>query len=266
MHETSSSHAVTDRHVVTNRHIVEVPTTTGNVPAHFWTTTTPSPALLFLHDGNGGDAWATDAASRLAALGFAVLLPDLLAQLPPVETGARAGQVMDLADAQILADVTRVGDWLARQDNVTDQLGIAGWGWGGTYALLAGAHDERWRVIVDVDGVLTYPTFSAGRPASPLNFVAEIEGTIFAAYASCHNEVSHNDIDRLRGKLREHDKIGEVKLIDAEAGFWRDAGAPATALLWRRLSAFLQEHFGEEETPGWAVAGAANEESRLHAE
>ncbi len=155
-------------------------------------------------------------------------------------------------------------NWLAGRDDVDErQLGIVGWGWGGAYALMAAAHDARIRVAVDIGGDVTYPVLTAQKPGSPLNFVGDIEGALFAAFPENDPQIPRNEIERLRFRIIDHDKRGEVKVYpNTPPHFWRDESLPQTQLLWRRVEAFLGEHIAEQEAWG---EGYPNEESRLHA-
>lgn len=244
----------------------------------------PRPLLLVLHDIYGLDDFTKNVAERLVPQGFDVATPDLFADAPAkAEAEAKAGDAKkesaapaDFTDyADTLSDAKIVENIIAALDKVLSQtafsgspVGIIGWGWSGAYALMAAAHDARFSVVADIGGVITYPVQTAQRPGSPLNFLANIEGALFAAFAGADPSFPANEIARLRGQLTNHDKRGEIKVYDqAPARFWRDADLPQTAQLWRRLEGFLREHMLEDISPDEIdeEGGYPNEASRLHA-
>jgi len=240
-------------------------------------TDTRHPALLVLHDWHGLDDTTAQASARLSQAGFVTYAPDLLARTAPPEgadDAALADWALSLSDAQVVDDVLAALDELAsRADVDAARLGIVGWGWSGSYAMMAAAHDGRVRAACDIGGEITYPVLTARRPGSPLNFVANLNGALFAAFAGSDPVFPANEIDRLRARLIEHDKIGEVKNYEgAPPRFWRQPHLPQTAALWLRMTSFLNLHLAppgslEEPTSDelQPETGQANEASRLHA-
>jgi len=246
-----------------------VPETSTEAPARH-------PALLVLHDWHGIDEFTNLACARLSQAGFVTYAPDLFRRSTPPENAddaALADWAQSLSDSQNVAIILAALDELAvRPDVDATRLGIVGWGWSGAYALMAAAHDSRVRAACDIGGEISYPVTSARRPGSPLNFVANLNGALFAAFAGGDSSFPANEIDRLRTRLIEHDKIGEVKNYDAPPRFWRDEKLAQTAALWLRMTHFLALHLAPPESiePPTSdelkpEAGQANEESRLHA-
>lgn len=242
------------------------------------------PALLVLHDFYGLDDATRQAAERLSALGYVTLAPDVFAStggLPQGETaddapaeGVLLDHAMSLFDTRVTQAALAALESLAARDDVdANRVGIVGWGWGGAYALMAAAHDTRPRVAVDIGGTISYPALTPQKPGSPLNFVANLQGALFAAFAGADPLFPQNEIDRLRGRMIEHDKRGEVKIYhEAPPRFWRDPSLPSTAALWLRLENFLRDNLFEPENEaaflnpqGIAGDGYPNEQSRLHA-
>jgi carboxymethylenebutenolidase len=232
---------------------------------------TRQPGLVVLHDVHGLDAWTEQAAARLAALGYVAVAPDLYARSgPPQDTTSEAAMydfTNSLHDSELVNDALSALDWLAAREDVdSTRLGVIGWGWGGAYALMAGAHDARVITVADIAGAITYPVLTAKKPGSPLNFIADIEGTVFAAFPASDPLIPMNEIERLRGRLVEHDKRGEVKVYpDAPSRFWRDDTLPQTSHLWRRLENFLYTNLTAPEESMEPIGDYPNEESRLHA-
>jgi len=231
----------------------------------------PRPLLIVLHDIYGLDDFTKDVAERLVPQGFDVATPDLFVAAPAKEGDAPddfSDYADTLSDAKIVESIIAALDKVHAQVGSGSPVGIIGWGWSGAYALMAAAHDARFSVVADIGGVITYPVQTAQRPGSPLNFLANIEGALFAAFAGADTTFPDNEIQRLRGQMINHDKRGEIKVYDhAPARFWRDADLPQTQQLWRRLEGFLHEHMMEDVSPEEIDEEGAypNEESRLHA-
>ena len=244
-----------------------------DIPVELWVpggdnSSAARPALLLLHDESGPDDFLRAAAARLSECGYIVALPDLFARRPaPADDSevARQDFLFTLPDSEVIGEILAALSFLSGHEAVDkNALGVLGWGWGGAFALMAGAHDSRVRAVVDVGGDISYPSHSQNHTGSPLNFVADIEGAIFAAFAE--NDVqSPGEIARLRERLVEHDKIHEFKVFSGTSGrFWREDTAPA-ALLWRRIEQFLADAFTLPSEAEFADGGYANEASRLHA-
>jgi carboxymethylenebutenolidase len=263
---------------------ISVPTRYGTINAGLWAPSagdspagTRSPGLILLHDFYGMDEHTRAAAARLSAMGFKVLAPDLFTNGGPTDTSsdaALADWTVTVSDSKIVAQIRGALDALAAQPSVdTSKLGIVGWGWGGTYSLLAAAHDRRPTAVADIGGDISYAVLTANRPGSPLNFVANLEAALFAAFPGDDPAFPVNEAERLRARLTEHDKRGEVKVYpDAPARFWRQESLPQTVNLWRRLEGFLRFNIlPREEQPELPMPqahpedGYPNEESRIHA-
>ena len=226
--------------------------------------TVARPLLLVLHDIEGLDTWTKSVGDKLSESGFDVVTPDLFASAKGKDGAAPTAE--DFASyAETLSDAKIVENIVASLENVASstRIGIIGWGWSGAYALMAAASDARFAVAADIGGAITYPVSTAQRPGSPLNFLANLEGALFAAFAGQDANFPANEIGRLRAQMINHDKRGEVKIYDAPARFWREDSVPAQTL-WRRLNVFLREHLQEDGEVD-ETGGYPNEASRLHA-
>lgn len=225
------------------------------------------PALVVLHDIDGPDEVTRRAMERLANWGYVALSLNLFAASGgPKDNSLTALQdfAFSLSNPRVINDVLAAVQWLAEQESVDSaQLGVLGLGWGGAQALMAAAHDARLRVAIDIGGVITYPVLTANQSGSPLNFVGNIEGALFAAFPGADPAFARNEIERLEARLQEHDRRGEIKVYaEAPPRFWRDENLPQTVSLWRRIQSFLEDNIAQDEA--WSE-GYPNEESRIHA-
>ena len=246
-------------------------TSTDTLAASTAATGARFPTLVVLHDIYGLDDATGQAAARLADLGYITLAPDLYAHSGgPQDTSSEIALVnftLSLPDSRLIGDTLAAVQWLTQRDDVdADRIGIIGWGWGGAYALMAAAHDPRVRVIVDIGGHITYAVLTAEKPGSPLNFVANLDGVLFAAFPGNDPWLPKNEIERLAARLSEHDKTGEVKTYsDAPPRFWRDESLPQTARLWSSLQSFLRDNLADPDASDEPMGAYPNEQSRLHA-
>ena len=226
--------------------------------------TVARPILVILHDIEGLDDWTKSAAEKISESGFSVVTPDLFADAKGTDGAAPTSDEL-VAFADTLSDAKIVENIVASLGNMTSstRIGVVGFGWSGAYALMAAASDARFAVAADIGGVITYAVSTALRPGSPLNFLANLEGALFAAFAAQDSQFPDNEIARLRAQLVNQDKRGEVKVYDAPARFWREDSVQSHNL-WRRLEAFLREHLQEDGEVD-ELGGYPNEASRLHA-
>lgn len=225
--------------------------------------------VLLLHDLDGPHGSAAHFAAKLQQQGFSVAVPELFPSPPPeaADETALFDWATSLADSAVLETARAAFENIASESAA--RIAVCGLGWGGAYALLLGAHEPRVAATIDIGGTITYAAWTAKRPGSPLNFVAGLNAPFFAAFSNADTHNSPDEIGRLRSRLVEHDKIGEVKIYDAPSHFWREDGE-ATRALWIRLSAYLADIFEPQTVeaspqqirPG---DGYPNEASRLHA-
>ena len=222
--------------------------------------------VLILHDLDGPNASAARFAASLEEKGFAPIVPELFSAPDGMNEAALSDWSSTLADADII-ERARAAFHEAADDG--SRVAVCGLGWGGAYALLLAAHEPRVAATVDIGGVITYAAWTAKRPGSPLNFVAGLTGPFFAAFSAHDTLNSQDEIGRLRNRLIEHDKAGEVKVYDAPPNFWREE-SEATNRLLNRVGAFLSNAFNPDPVspnPQQILpeTGYPNEASLLHA-
>lgn len=229
-----------------------------------------APALVVLPDFYGFDEAFQSAAARLCGLGYTVLAPDLTAQTdlptPDAAPSDLDDWVLKQSDAANVKKALSALGFLRAQEVVDpERLGILGWGWSGALALMAAGHGDALRVVCDIGGTITYPVLTANRPGSPLNFLADVEAVIFAAFAGQDLAFPDDEIRRLRTHIVDNAKNGEVKSYDAPARFWRNDTLPQTQAFWRRLGNFLAENLAGTRAGIEPLGEYPNQEARIQA-
>lgn len=104
----------------------------------------PAPAVVILHDIWGANDFYHDLARRLAAEGFAALLPDLFVRqgsLPEQTREAAFARRARLDQTVALADIAGAIRWMRDHPATTGKVGTIGFCLGGTYVMLAAARD-----------------------------------------------------------------------------------------------------------------------------
>jgi carboxymethylenebutenolidase len=216
----------------------------GSLPAYLVTPdATPAPAVLLLHDVNGPNAFYHDVARRLAAAGYATLLPDLFHRHPPLDDTSREAifaRMQATEQAGLLDDIESALIWLKDHAATTGQLAVIGFCMGGTLALLSAARygfPNRERT----------PT----APIVPLDDseVAGLQSPILAFWGTSDAGVGMDNVDAYDAKLNQYHKHHEFVRYDGlPHGFLTfDEGSPNYAGAsdsWNRTLAFLGDRMG----------------------
>lgn len=243
----------------------------GEMPALVWhPDAETAPVLVMLPDYFGTDEPLQHAAARLCDAGYLVLVPDLLhnSGVPAPDALAEIEDwALKQSDAANVTKVLRAVEFARALEGAdSTRAGILGWGWSGALALIAASHDAPVRVVCDIGGAINYPVTTANRPGSPMNFIADLEAVIFAAFPGADPAFPDEEVRRLHARIVEHDKVGEVKVYDlAPPRFWRDDSLPQTRAFWRRLLNFLAENLAMTQEGTEPLGGYPNEEARLMA-
>lgn len=106
----------------------------------------PAPAVLVIHDIHGANAFYEDVTRRLAAAGFAALLPDFFyRQGPPADDSRDAirARAAEMTQVTALTDIQAALFWLKSHQATTGLLGTVGFCLGGTLVMLAAARAPR---------------------------------------------------------------------------------------------------------------------------
>jgi carboxymethylenebutenolidase len=218
----------------------------------------PRPAVVLAHEVFGLEAFARDAARRLAKAGYVVLVPDLYSRegLPGPSGGPSAWKreqiqaaVEGLPDRRAVADLEAAAAFLATDPEVDpERIAAIGFCLGGKLAFLLGCQSRRLGAVIDFYGQVRYASLDANHPVQPLEMSLGLECPLLAVFGEQDSSIRAEDIDAMRQQLSAFAKPFEIEVVPGVGhGFLNpqygthDASAAEEA--WARALAFLEETF-----------------------
>lgn len=213
-------------------------------------------AVVIVTDIFGANAFYRALADRLAASGFAALLPDIFFREgklsePTRELAYQRRALLD--DERALRDLGLCCDWLHEQAALPPRperrVGALGFCLGGNLVLhLACRRDDL--------ATVAYYAFPAGLPApkaapAPIEMVDRLRGPILAFWGDRDEKVGMENVDAFARTVRRADLDYEQHVYPAVdhgflAGLDDEANPayPAASDSWRRTLDFLTAHLG----------------------
>lgn len=180
---------------------------------------TPMPGILLAHDVYGLDEHIQDVAVRFAREGYAVLVPDFYTTKGGPSSSS--GSLVDSRtlrrnspDAIAVTDIKNGLAYLKKEGYVdSSRVGVVGFGFGGTIALLSAAQNQGLAAAVNFYGDIAYPRemISRTKPYSPIEMVGLIKCPLLSFYGAPDNTISSQEISLLDRTLRSKGKIFELK-------------------------------------------------------
>jgi dienelactone hydrolase len=142
------------------------------------------PAILLLHGEAGLTPWMKQNAMELSSIGYVVLALDLRHRVQTVP------QEAVLQDEKTLAEASAAVRWLRRRPDVLpEQLGVAGWSWGGGLALALASATPLQACVVCDRGVAPDPAMLAGlRGTAVLGIFTASEEKVVPAFRKALQE------------------------------------------------------------------------------
>jgi len=218
----------------------------------------PIGGLVLIHEIWGLVGHITDVADRFAAEGWLVAAPDVLThggvapalgeelfalvnsddeeartaaqpRMREALSGMRAPEYAGWAVAALRAVV----DWLAEQRGVDDRIAATGFCFGGTYAFLLAAHDDRVRAVAPFYGT-----------APSVDRIADISAPVLAIYGQ-HDPALIDALPAVTESMAQAGvEFAAVVYPDSAHAFFNDTGRrynPTDAAdAWERVTAFLR--------------------------
>jgi dienelactone hydrolase len=214
-----------------------------------------APGVLLIGDVYGRSAFYEQLASRIAAHGFQVVLPDYFFRQGPVIGDGQAAAFArraQLDEIQSVADMRAAVDWM-REQSSHPAVGVIGFCMGGTFALdLASTEDDL--VSVSYYGFPVPQASIVHPPTPPMDLVAELRGPVLAFWGDADEIVGVEHIRRYieratlsnsRFRSEVLPGLGHAFLAAADLA---DPDDPATGT-WNRTLAHLRSYLLEEARP-----------------
>lgn len=183
------------------------------------------PGLVLIHDVWGPSEHSRELGRRLAEAGFSVLEIDLYRRMQDPRVGDPGERIRTLDDRAVLADLDAAADALANEVVCRGRrIGVVGVCMGGTYALLAACHSDRFSASAPFYGLLSYDhgmhVGPQGRdrelkPSSPIESAPRLRMPLLASFGCEDHFVPESDVDRLEQELA---KSGVAHRVDRHAG------------------------------------------------
>ncbi len=206
--------------------------------------TSNAPAIIVIQEWWGMNDHIKDVARRLAKHGYVAIAPDMYSRFGnTITTDAdEAGRLMTtLQQEDGLKDLNATVAYLKTVPGVdASRIGTMGFCMGGSYALMLPAVNADIKAAVPFYGQVP-------DPATPLQ---NLQAPVLYIYGEDDGWITHDHVDRLRGALKEYNKVGEAKTYpNTPHAFFNDSRpdvySPNEAKdAWDRTLAFFSQHLG----------------------
>lgn len=237
---------------------VTIPTADGEAAAslHLPDGDGPWPGVVMFPDAGGARGTFSAMADRLAAMGYATLVPDIYYRNPgyepfdlatvfgdPAERGRLMALMGTLDNERIVADAGSYLDFLLARPEVSGSaVGTTGYCMGGRISLLvAGSHPDKVAAAASFHGGRLAP---ADDPNSPHMLADRIRATVYVAGAADDASFPQDQFDRLEKALTEAGVTHTVETYPAAHGFAVPDNATYDPAAEERHWAALRELYG----------------------
>lgn len=175
----------------------------------------PYPAILLIHEIFGLNNHMKDVASRLAQLGYAVLVVDLWSREgysnKDMDLQAMRKIVEGIPDQRILQDLKAGIKNLKGWNFVNkDRIGVIGFCMGGLYTILLAGQNKDLKAAVAFYGRIVYKETSEKKPISPIEVVKGISCPLLGLYGEADTAIPLQDVDLLKKTLEKYKKTYEI--------------------------------------------------------
>ncbi len=201
--------------------------------------------LPIAHEGLELDPFTIDVGDKLAATGYACVIPFIFHWWPP-ETDI-AVKRDEFRDDKTVADLDAAYQVLCGLDNVdADRTAIMGHCWGGRVAWLGACHNPNYKAVATLYGGRIKVSFGDAPP--PIELAGNIPCPVIGIFGNDDQNPSPDDVADLDAALTAVDTEHEFHQYDgAGHGFQdfvnKDRWRPEqTADSWAKLLAFFDKH------------------------
>lgn len=209
----------------------------------------PFPGIVVMEHIGGLDPFEALVADKLAAGGFAAVVPDVFYRHPPQEN--RGALRALLTDQDISADINAGVDFLADSGKVDpDRLGIVGHCMGGRMAILGGTANSAFKLIADYYGGNIFASWGDQAAPTPFERLSEFEGSFIGLFGNEDRNPSPEDVDRLEAELKRLGISHEIHRYDNAGHAFQNTMSEeryrpeATEKSWATMMEFLHQELG----------------------
>jgi carboxymethylenebutenolidase len=216
----------------------------------------PFPFVLFMMDAPGIRPELYDMASRLASVGYAVLLPNLyyrtdrVVAFPPEQVTLDGGVLRTrmsamaaaLSDEMVMADAAAALAFAARQEAISDgPAGVIGHCMGGRFAFRTAARfSDRFAACASIYGT----KLVQDGPHSPHLDAERARGELYFAFGGADPYIPGDKVDQLRAHLAGLAVMARVEVFAGSGhGFMFQRGhyhRDSTESVWSRVFSLFQ--------------------------
>ena len=161
----------------------------------------PLPGIVIVYEGSGTDKPARDFADRLAAEGYAAVVPDIFHRMEDSASADGATRRASLSDPQIEDDINATVDFLQNYPSINgDRLGITGFCMGGRITWLMATASSQFKAAEPFYPGDTMQAWGAAT-RTPFDRASEISCPIMGHFGEDDGNPSPADMAKLDAEL-----------------------------------------------------------------
>jgi carboxymethylenebutenolidase len=185
------------------------------------------PVIIVVQEIFGLHEWIRDIVRRFARAGYYAIAPDLYQRQGDATKVADFKQlfaeiVSKVPDAQVMADLDALTQFVGKDGGNARRIGITGYCWGGRITWLYAAHNPKLKA-----GVAWYGRVKGAatelQPQNPIELVASINAPVLGLYGARDKGIPVADVEAMNAALKAAKKPSSIHLYpEADHGFLAD--------------------------------------------
>ena len=185
------------------------------------------PVIIVVQEIFGLHEWIRDIVRRFAKAGYYAIAPDLYQRQGDATKVADFKQlfaeiVSKVPDAQVMADLDALTQFVGKDGGNARRIGITGYCWGGRITWLYAAHNPKLKA-----GVAWYGRVKGAatelQPQNPIELVASINAPVLGLYGAHDKGIPVADVEAMNAALKAAKKPSSIHLYpEADHGFLAD--------------------------------------------
>ncbi len=242
--------------------IAETVTVTGDcgdqIEAYFArpTGSGPHPGVLVVHHMPGWDQGCKEITRKIAAQGYAAIMPNLHHRMGPgtaTEMSQRVRESGGVPDSQFLGDARGAIQYLLAQPYSSGKVGIIGFCSGGRQVYIAACNIEELDAAVDCWGgrvVMAPEDLTEANPVSPLDMTPNMSCPLLGLFGEDDANPDPAQVATIEAALKEHGKTYEFHSYAGAGHAFFSVDRPAYRVEaavdgWNKTFAWFEKHLGE---------------------